>query len=264
MQKYSHLLFSLRLWRAKMLGEQKIIFDCSFDETMTKKIASSVSRQMITASGNNRRTTRPFDIHICNLDSQTKLAKHLLHNMPNILQSPLECHEECFTKLYPKDNFIYLTPYSPNVLREYNPADTYIIGGLIEKNYASDAANSRAKQLGIRSAWFPVNKYLNWGSADKGIPLNITIDILLEFKNSRDWRNALKCTPKRKSVIKRASRSLAHATGSKAMFGLRREIPGISNQHANSELPQSPAEQGLQRNYNESDDSNNDTRSYMK
>lgn len=193
------LTFSYRLRLRREFESPKIVFDCSFDNMLTKKTASSISRQMVLSYSNNRDNLQPFDMHICNFDTRMKLPDQLQRIMPNLLQSSFEVHAECFTELYPKENLVYLTPDSPHVLNEYNSRDIFVIASLVEKSDCINLVSSRAKEIGIRTAWFPLNLYLNWGKVFRGLPLNIVTDVLLELKSSRDMRDALKRVPKRMS-----------------------------------------------------------------
>ena len=40
---------------------------------------------------------------------------------------------ECFTRVFPPERLVYLSPDSPNVLTEYSQDDVYILGALIDK-----------------------------------------------------------------------------------------------------------------------------------
>lgn len=234
-----------------MLDEQKIVFDCSYDAVMTKKNAASIVRQVIKAYGDNRKDFEPFDMHLCNFNANARLSKILLRQMPNLLRSTMECHAENVTELFPTQNMVYLSPSSPNVLDIYNPEDTYVIGALIEKNNEQGLGSARAKRLGIRSAWFPLHQHFSWGQADKGLPLNVVVDILLILRRTGDWKEAFKCIPKRKFSATRAPRTLRDVTGSGAMFGLRNEY---------SHASRSDAKRHEQRN----DSFNNENSDYIK
>lgn len=184
-----------------MFNEPRILIDCSFDKFLSKKNSCIISRQIIRGFGDNRKSRQPFDMHCTNVDMDTTLMKEMKKEMPNLAQSMLDTHTEDVIDLYPKEELVYLSQHSPNVLAKYNPADTYIIGGLVDKGHDGPATLGRAKQLGIRHAWLPLQQHLSWGSADRGLPLNIVINILLEVKNNGgDWKKAFKHVPARKVI----------------------------------------------------------------
>lgn len=163
-------------------------------------MARSIARQLTYSFGANRRHSQPFDFHLCNFDHRSVSAKELHKMIPTMLEStnPLELHNECFNEKFPSENLLYLTPYSPNILCEYNPDDTYVIGSLVENGQNGPVTLAKAKKLGIRTAWFPFGRYLHWNTGSKSIPLNLIVSILLDFKTTQDWNIALKHVPKRK------------------------------------------------------------------
>lgn len=191
----------------KQFHPQKVVFDVSFDSTMSKKVMRSISTQLMTAFIDNRDSKSPFDMHICNFTADAKLPQDLLRTMPTLRQSPLECHEECASELYPKETIVYLSQCSPYLLNEYNPDDVYVIGALVEKNQFQNVAFSRAKQLGVRSAWFPRARNVDYDT--QGLSLNAVVNVLREWKSTRDWDQAYKCLPKRKLVASRGPRNLS-------------------------------------------------------
>lgn len=46
---------------------------------------------------------------------------------------PLNLHEECFTKVFPKEKLVYLTPHCKENLEEFNHDDVYIVGCMVDK-----------------------------------------------------------------------------------------------------------------------------------
>lgn len=184
-----------------MFDAPRILIDCSFDKFLSKKNSCIVSRQIIRGFSDNRKSVQPLDIHCTNVDMDTTLMQEMKTMMPNLFDSMLETHTEDVTDLYPKEELVYLSQHSPNTLAEYNPQDTYIIGGLVDKGHDGPATLGRAKQLGIRHAWLPLEQHLTWGCADRGLPLNIIINILLDVKNNGgDWKKAFKHVPSRKVI----------------------------------------------------------------
>lgn len=186
-----------------MFDDPKIIIDCSFDKNLSKKHSCIISRQIINGFADNRKNRLPFNMHCSNVDMNTILMKEANKMMPNLMKSPLEMHTEDVGDLYPRDKLVYLSQHSPNVLTKYNPNDIYIIGALVDKGFEGPITLGRAKELQIRHAWLPLARYISWGCADRGLPLNILIQILLNVKNNGgDWTKAFQHVPARK--IKRS------------------------------------------------------------
>lgn len=199
-----------RLIRGTQFNVQKVIFDCVYDEYMTKSQARSMSKQIATGFGENRKNMQPFEMHVCNANAESIAMKQLQVIVPNILDTrcPLDMHEHCFTKEFPNENFVYLTPYSQNVITKYDPADTYVIPGVVDKGYNGPISLGRAKALGIRTAWFPFNRYLHGVRSKMELPLNLLTNILLDLKNNGSWDTAFRHVPKRKLRGERRVRKL--------------------------------------------------------
>lgn len=199
LSKYDLIMFS-RLIRAKQFQEQKVIFDCSYDQYMNPKAARYTAGHLTRAYMDNRKNLQPFDLHIHNSNRTSETMKEIEKRMPN-LHDPnftIEVHDECFTDLYPRENLVYLTPESKNLLSDYNGRDIYVVPAVVDTGLKGPITMARPKQLQIRTAWFPINHYLSWGPGSKHLPLDIIIKILLDFKNKRNWKEAFKHIPDRK------------------------------------------------------------------
>lgn len=175
---------------------------------MNYKYARYTANHIQRSFADNRLNNQPFDMHICNASDDKGTIQELEKMVPTLrnLDFPLDVHKECYMDLFPKDQLIYLTPYSQNVLRDYNADDIYVVGGVIDKGFHGPITLAKAKKFGIRTAWFPFHRYLPWGQASKFLPINIATNILLDFKNTQNWRIALKNVPDRKLLQFRHSR----------------------------------------------------------
>lgn len=202
-------VFLNRMLQAKQFNEQKIIFDMAYDQNMTDKEARYTANQIMYSYKSNRDSRFPFDMHIYQKDRESRAMKQLHTLIPTLSKPsfPVEIHEQCFSEAFPKEQLVYLTPDSKNFLSEYDPRDVYVVPGVIDRRYDGPITAARAKQLGIRTAWFPLSRFLPWGRTHNGLPFNIMLDILMDFKNTRDWPTALKHIPQRKLRQIRRERS---------------------------------------------------------
>lgn len=46
---------------------------------------------------------------------------------------PLNVHEKSYLNVFPKNQLVYLTPHSPEVMTNYDHDAIYIIGGIVDK-----------------------------------------------------------------------------------------------------------------------------------
>lgn len=180
--------------------------------------------QLVLGFSENRKHSAPFDMHIFNADLGSIGMKQLQKRIPTVMDGgfPLDVHQNCFTDEIPKENLLYLTPYSPNVLKHYNPKDTYVVGGVVDRGRGGSVTLARAKEMGLRTAWLPFDHYLPWvGRHD--LPLDIIMKILLDFKNKRGWREAFKHVPKRKIQSARGPREMPSVASNEHFGGIKTE-----------------------------------------
>lgn len=59
-----------------------------------------------------------------------------------------------------KERFVYLTADSPNVIKELDPNDVYIIGGIVDRNRYINLTLDKANQEGIRHGKLPIGDYM--------------------------------------------------------------------------------------------------------
>lgn len=198
--------------RAKILDAPTIIFDFGYDEFMIKKYLYSIVRQFEYLYSANRKDQLPFHIQICNAKSNSRSMKVLKSMMPSVEDdyTPIDMHSGCYTELHSLDKLVYLTPYSPNLLNEYNPDDVYIIGALIDRGWHGAITTAKVKRQGIRTAWLPLSRYMDWGNCPKCLPINILCDILREAKRCRDWQKAMQLIPQRLRKQPRQERHMLH------------------------------------------------------
>jgi tRNA (guanine9-N1)-methyltransferase len=64
-----------------------------------------------------------------------------------------------------KENLVYLTADSENVLEELDSKCIYIIGGLVDRNRFKRITMDKAKEQGIKSAKLPIGNYLKMSSS---------------------------------------------------------------------------------------------------
>lgn len=177
------------------LSGPKLIFDCSFDATMSGLEIRSAGRQLHYCFGINRRHKMPFDLHLCNANTSEGSVHWLKKHIPNLSDKkcPLSVHEKCFTELFPTERLVYLSPDSENVLTECNDDDIFIVGTIVDKGRCQSLSLMRAKSLGLRHARLPVDSHLRLKSgAGKRLTLVAMTKVLLDWKQTGSWKQAFK------------------------------------------------------------------------
>lgn len=179
----------------------KIIFDCSYDQYMTRKEAQAAAKQLMFSYAENRQHKDPFDLHFCNVNYSGDTFTRLASNIPNLRAPdfPLNLHEGSYLDVFPKEKLVYLTPHCRDDLTEYDPEAIYIIGAMVDTKNHEPLSLIKAKELNLKIARLPLDRYLDWGhSSGKTLTLDQMIKIMLDLKMHRNWDAALKHVPRRK------------------------------------------------------------------
>ncbi|XP_031619445.1 mitochondrial ribonuclease P protein 1 homolog [Contarinia nasturtii] len=178
------------LWR-EHLGAPKLIYDCSYSHYMTRRENQEAANQLALAFGNNRRHLQPYALNFCGMDKQSMLWSLLLKKIPTITTKPLplRIHEADASEVFPKEKLVILTPNSPNLLREYNNDDYYVISGIVDRGDQKPLSIAKAKELNIRHARLPLEQYRRC-RMNKALTLDQMMSIMLELKRTRDWNKA--------------------------------------------------------------------------
>lgn len=93
---------------------------------------------------------------------------------------------------------IYLSSDSANTLHELKPYDTYIIGGLVDKNRHKAICYKSALEAGVKTAKLPIGDYIQMSSRAV-MTTNHVVDIMLAWLECGDWGEAfMKIMPQRK------------------------------------------------------------------
>lgn len=188
---------SSRLARAMLFG-QPLVFDMGYEQFMRPQDCQSLVKQLCESYSINRFHVDPFHLIFTSLDPSGMILSKLKHQHlcgQNFLGTMTD---KSYLDLYPHKNLVYLTPHARDELQQVNYDDVYIVGGFVDKVSEKPVSLARAKEQGIRTAKFPLDKYLLWGMGKKSLPINQVVAIMLEQRESKDWPKALQHIPLRK------------------------------------------------------------------
>ncbi|XP_022686504.1 mitochondrial ribonuclease P protein 1 homolog [Varroa jacobsoni] len=194
------LFFNSRLATAAQFG-QKLVLDCSFEANMNRKQIASLGTLLRNTYSSNRISREPFDIILSDIQRGDVLDKVLDMCLPN-----LNSHSCLITKSYatylemfPKERILYLTPNSNNVIMKWDPEAVIVIGALVDNASGRPLTFAKALRQGVRHGKLPVGHYLPMFRINTSVSLTFhaVVDILLELKQSNDWKQAFTKIPKR-------------------------------------------------------------------
>ncbi|KAG8723102.1 tRNA (guanine(9)-N(1))-methyltransferase [Ceratobasidium sp. 428] len=146
---------------------------------------SSVPSGVGTASGGNEPSTS--DLPAPTVSARGKPRRPRRQPAP---QTRASCRRE---------SVVYLTADAEDELLELQEGETYVIGGIVDRNRYKNLCANKARDLNMRSARLPIGRYLADMPTRKVLTVNQVFDILVHWVSTRDWELAMqKVMPKRK------------------------------------------------------------------
>uniref|UniRef100_A0A3Q3BIU4 tRNA methyltransferase 10 homolog C n=1 Tax=Kryptolebias marmoratus TaxID=37003 RepID=A0A3Q3BIU4_KRYMA len=202
LQFWDRSLDKLLNWRAAnaMVFGQPLVFDMSYDSSMTPRELENTVSQLLKVEAFNRRAIDPFHLHFCNLQPDGPYMKELLkqYGAETWERLLITSTERQHVDLFPREQLVYLTADSPNVLRAFDNSKVYIIGSLVDRSLQSGLSLANAKRLKLATARLPLDEFLNWDIGTKNLTLDQMVRIMLAIKDTGKWKEALEFVPKRK------------------------------------------------------------------
>lgn len=222
--------FILQFWQQsldRLLGWQSIqamrfgqplVFDMNYESQMTRREIENTVSQLMATEGLNRRSVEPFHLHFCNLNPEGEYHKELLKRYGVTLENILiTSSPKSHIDMFPRDQLVYLTADSPNVLRTFDHNKVYIIGALVDRSNLPGVSLATAKRLKLTTARLPLDEHLRWECGGKNLSLDQMFSILMTVKETGNWDEALKYVPQRKhSGIYTAKKNSIDSKGKKA------------------------------------------------
>ncbi|KAL8190808.1 UNVERIFIED_CONTAM: hypothetical protein K2H54_061978 [Gekko kuhli] len=188
-------------WQAaqSMLFGQPLVFDMAYENYMSCREMENAVKQMMEAEGVNRRAIDPFHLHYCNLKVDGPYHKVFIKRYGEAWDKLfVTMTEQSHVEVFPRNQLVYLTADSPNVMQKFEHDKIYIIGTLVDKSIQKGISLAQAKRLKLATARLPLDKYLQWEEGAKNLTLDQMIQILMSLKDTGDWMKALQFVPRRK------------------------------------------------------------------
>ncbi|KAJ8008237.1 hypothetical protein DPEC_G00102720 [Dallia pectoralis] len=148
----------------------------------------------------NRRAVHPVQFYLTSLGGQLK------QNMDKtdvgwVNWKDIVVKQEAYHEVIAKEELVYLTSDSSNVLAELDETKAYVIGGLVDHNHHKGITFERANELGIYHAQLPLNSFVKMNSR-KVLAVNHVFEIMLKYLETEDWHEAFfTVLPLRKGAI---------------------------------------------------------------
>ncbi|XP_039515097.1 tRNA methyltransferase 10 homolog B [Pimephales promelas] len=184
-----------RLEEARAAG-LRLCVDLSMTDRLTDKEISRLAGQIRRLYGSNKKSLQPFHVFLTEFREDSLLYKECVRMNDGFLNYLIDVTEESWFHLFPSEDVIYLTPDASEALEYVEEDKVYILGGLVDETIQKKISFTRAKEFGIRMARLPIDEYMvkkpnpkNFHS--KILAINQVFEILLTFRDTKDWTKAL-------------------------------------------------------------------------
>jgi len=203
-----------------------VAISLSFMKYMNEKETRKLLKQVHRCYSLNRRSSSPCQFYLtsCTGAVREKLdaAQPGLSNWDvNFCE---ESYHEVFKEYKEKNNLVFLSSDSPNVLPEVdefaktNGQVAYVIGGLVDHNVYKGLTLGLATEGSIRHAKLPIDEYISLSSS-KVLTVNHVFELMLSVSSGNSWPEAFtKVIPKRKMLQNK--KNLTAATNDASSSGL--------------------------------------------
>ncbi|GAA6214799.1 tRNA methyltransferase 10 homolog A isoform X1 [Lates japonicus] len=178
----------------------RLVVDCSFDKLMLIKDVRKLHKQIQRCYAENRRAVHPVQFYLTSLGGQLKQSMDE-KDKGWVNWKDITIKTEHYSEVVAKEDLVYLTSDSPNVLEELDQKKAYVIGGLVDHNHHKGITFERAKELGINHAQLPLSSFVKMNSR-KVLAVNHVFEIILAYLEKGSWQEAFfTILPQRKGAV---------------------------------------------------------------
>ncbi|XP_014796535.1 PREDICTED: tRNA methyltransferase 10 homolog A isoform X2 [Calidris pugnax] len=123
-----------RVRREVVPSTLRLIVDCSFDDLMVLKDVKKLHKQIQRCYAENRKAFHPVQFYLTSHGGQLK--NNMNENDKGWVNwKDIQIRTEHYSELIKKEDLVYLTSDSPDVLSELDEKKAYVIGGLVDHNH---------------------------------------------------------------------------------------------------------------------------------
>lgn len=179
----------------------RIAIDLDFDDLMNPRDLGKCVKQLMRCYTLNRRVANPMQLYFTSFNgkSEQEMSK-------NNGYSNWDVHFESrtYTDAFAKEDIVYLSSESDNLVTTLDDSKVYIIGGLVDHNAHKGLCHRLAEEKNVAHAQLPISEYLELKSR-KVLTIDHVFEILLGVSEGLSWKDAfLKVLPQRKGAVGKA------------------------------------------------------------
>ena len=169
----------------------KVCIDLQYEELMSEKELIHLAQQLSRVYGFNRKSSNPCHLTFCHLPKDCKTRQICCDKSEGFANYILNFSEKSLIDTFEnrKQDLVYLTPDSDNLLEDIEDNKIYVIGGLVDDSVKKLSSLSFAKDQGLTTAKLPIDKYCSRieGSFKQILTINQVFEILLNKIQGFSW-----------------------------------------------------------------------------
>ncbi|XP_068537895.1 tRNA methyltransferase 10 homolog A isoform X2 [Anas acuta] len=152
-----------RMRREVVPSTLRLIVDCSFDDLMVLKDVKKLHKQIQRCYAENRKAFHPVQFYLTSHGGQLK--SNMNENDKGWVNwKDIQIRTEHYSELIKKEDLVYLTSDSPDVLSDLDEKKAYVIGGLVDHNHHKGITYKKAVEQGIGHAQLPLGNFVKMNS----------------------------------------------------------------------------------------------------
>nr|CAD7396796.1 unnamed protein product [Timema poppensis] len=211
----------------------RVAIDTSFDDLMNNKDTNKCVNQLLRCYSANRRASNPIQLYFTSFvgNTKTEMAKLSGYTNWDVFFVQVNFKSESYMDIFDKNELIYLSSDSDNIITTLEDDKVYIIGGLVDHNSQKGLTLQIANDKGIAHAQLPIREYLEMRTT-KVLSIVHVFEILLAVTEGSPWKEALlNVLPSRKGATEKyeSSASDSETEGAENMFEVEGTIETATN-----------------------------------
>ncbi|BES96267.1 RNA (Guanine-9-)-methyltransferase domain-containing protein [Nesidiocoris tenuis] len=135
----------------------RVCLDFSFDHLMGNKELNKCVNQMGRCYSANRRTKNPLQFFVTNFKG---ISKNIAEKHDGYSNWDVNFDEKHYSELFRKEELVYLSSESENVITELKEDEVYIIGALVDHNSQKGLCLRIAEENGLKHGRLPIDEFV--------------------------------------------------------------------------------------------------------
>lgn len=178
--------------------KQRVVIDLDFEHLMHERDLGKCMKQLHRSYSVNRRADNPMQFYLSSLQGNVEACLAKSNGYKNW---DVYFRSEKYTELFPKEDLVYLSSDSENVIENLDETKVYVIGGLVDHNNHKGICHNLANEKGISHGRLPIDEYIEMKTR-KVLTIDHVFTILLEVTHGKSWKEAfLAIIPARKGAV---------------------------------------------------------------